>query len=90
MDHWAETATRAFLKVESGAVLWRIGALKRSVEGGLDQMSVEGEAVMLNSAGRSASLGTAWIELVNFRPDMISIVDAGFFGRYSLILFLNN
>lgn len=69
--------------MDSGAVLWRIGALNRSVEGGLAQISVEGGALILNSAGRSTSLGTAWVELVNFMSDMIDIY--GIFGRSEVV-----
>lgn len=57
--------------------------MNRSVEGGLAQISVEGGALILNSAGRSTSLGTAWVELVNFMSDMIDIY--GIFGRSEVV-----
>lgn len=65
-------------KLERGAVLWRMGPLKRWVEGGFAQTSVEGLAAMTNPVFRFAAGGTGWVEFVNLRSDMLFVF--GFLG----------
>ena len=48
----------------------RIGALNVVVEGGLAQISVDGNAFMIKPFAISAAEGTAWVEFVNLRPAM--------------------
>lgn len=60
-----------------------MGPLKRWVEGGFAQTSVEGLAAMTNPAFRFAARGTGWVEFVNLRSDMLFVFGfLGLFGGY--------
>ena len=52
-------------------VLWRIGALKRFVEGGLAHISVDGLAFTLKLLRNSWGAGMGWSEFVNLKSDMV-------------------
>lgn len=50
-----------------------MGALKDSVEGGLDQMSVAGWALRVNSGGGVPAPGTGSLELMVLNSDMVLV-----------------
>lgn len=69
-------ATRARLKDWSETGRYRIGAVKAEVEGGLDQISVEGWVLMVNSAGRWPFPGTGSLVLTkwNCGEDIVGVL----------------
>lgn len=80
-------ATRARLKDVRGMDWYRIGAEKRVVEGGLDQMSVEEGVVIVNSGGGGPPLpGTGAVELTNLNCDMMVVVVVVMLLRVRLVM----
>lgn len=62
-------ATRVRLNDFNGTDLYKIGAEKRVVEGGLAHISVEAGALMVNSGGGLPFPGTSASELTNLNCD---------------------